>query len=230
MAHIREKAAAKRPGTTALAEAAEWPRVGPIRRGIGRLYMWMFRWKVVGAPPPHAKAIFVAAPHTTYWDVPFMLGTAWSLGIAPQWFMKHTMFRFPLKWFFRMLGAVPIDRRARHNVVAASIEEYAKRDKFWLIISPPGTRTRTDKWKSGFYHLARGANVPMCCAFLDYKNRVGGLGPTFFATDVKKDMERLRDFYQGVDGKYPEKKSEIRLDMEAEPPSERRASTSRAAS
>lgn len=144
-----------------------------------------------------------------------MLAVAWSLGLAPSWLGKHTIFRFPFGGFFRALGGIPVDRRFRRDVVGAAVELMKERERLYLVISPPGTRARTDHWKSGFYHIAQRAGVPLCCSYLDYARRAGGIGPTLIISgDPRRDMDALRAFYGAVTPKYPALKSDIRLELE----------------
>lgn len=193
------------------------PRVGPIRHLIGKLWLKAFGWEAVGEVPNIPHAVFVAHPHTTGWDLPFTLAVAWSLKMNVSWVGKNTLFKGPLKYFFRALGGVPVDRSKRGNQVKA-IADAVKREKAcFLTIAPSGTRSKRDHWKSGFYYISREANIPLLLAFMDYSKKRGGLGPVFMTTgDVRKDMDAIRKFYDGVRGKYPENESEIRLREEEE--------------
>ncbi len=195
-----------------------WPTVGPIHYWIGRTFLWVFGWKTEGGPPPYAHAVFVAAPHTTNWDLPFMLAVAWSMRLAPTWFGKEAIFRFPFGSLSRFLGGIPIDRTKRHDYVRMAVDRIESEDRLYLVVSPPGTRKRTDSWKSGFYNIAKEAKIPICCGFLDFRRKVGGIGPTIIVSgDVKHDMKQLRAFYQEITPLYPDRKSEIRLAIEDGP-------------
>jgi 1-acyl-sn-glycerol-3-phosphate acyltransferase len=188
------------------------PSVGPIRHWIGKTWLKVFGWKTVGEVPPVPRAIFVAHPHTTGWDLPFTLAVAWSMRMNISWVGKNTLFRGPLKYFFRALGGVPVDRSKRNNQVKAIADAICNEERVYLAIAPSGTRTRKDHWKSGFYHISREANVPLLLAFMDYAKKQGGLGPVFMPSgDVKADMDVIRAFYDGVRGKHPENETVIRL-------------------
>jgi len=186
--------------------------VGPVRHLIGKLWLKVFGWETVGDVPNIPRAVFVAHPHTTGWDLPFTLAVAWSLRMNVSWIGKNTLFKGPLKFFFRALGGVPVDRSKRNNQVKAIADAIRNEERVFLTIAPSGTRKRRDHWKSGFYHIAREADVPLLLAFMDYSKKRGGLGPVFKPTgDMKRDMDVIRDFYEGVRGKYPENESMIRL-------------------
>jgi 1-acyl-sn-glycerol-3-phosphate acyltransferase len=177
--------------------------------------MKVFGWKLEGEIPPIAKGVFVASPHTSNWDMPHMLAVSWSLGFRVSWMGKKQMFRWPFGRFFRWLGGVSIDRAKRGNMVELVAEQFRQVPAMYLVIPVAGTRKRTEYWKSGFYHIARAADVPIACTFLDYARKVGGVGPVIDATgDVRADMDRLREFYGGIQGKHPELHSRIRLPEE----------------
>jgi len=119
---------------------------------------------------------------------------------------KEAIFRWPFKGFFKWLGGIPIDRSKSSNVVSQSIQLFHQNEKLILAIPPAGTRKKVKKWKTGFYHIANGANVPIVLGFLDYRRKVGGIGPVVYSTgDIEADMKTIRAFYDSVTGKYPEK-------------------------
>ena len=185
-------------------------------RAVGALFLWLAGWRVEGGfPPGTPRAVVIAAPHTTNWDLPYMLAVAYVLGIRPSWLGKRELFRWPFGWLMRALGGVPVDRDKRSNVVEQAARRLREAEYLFLVIPPSGTRSRAPHWKSGFYHVARTARVPLICSFLDYERKVGGIGPVFVPTgDIGADMERLRVFYRDVRGKYPENETPIRLSEE----------------
>mgnify|MGYP003338348585 CR=1 FL=1 len=186
---------------------------GGLTRALGRLYLRIAGWHVEGSLPPDLhKAVVIAAPHTTNWDMPHMIAVAWAVGVRPSWIGKKSLFKFPFGWFMRALGGVPVDRSKRENLVDQTIARFAEADRLFLVIPPSGTRSRAKHWKSGFYHIARGAGVPVLCSFLDYPSRTAGLGPCLKMTGVvSADMGRIREFYSGIRGLYPEKETPMLL-------------------
>lgn len=190
---------------------------GRFARAMGHLYLRMAGWRVEGRLPPGTKGIAIAAPHTSNWDLPYMLAVSYVLGVKPSWLGKRELFRGPLGWLLRRLGGLPVDRDRRTNLVQQVIEHFAEVDQLFLVIPPSGTRKRAEYWKSGFYHIAHGAGVPVLCSFLDYERKVGGLGPTIRLTgDVAADMEQIRTFYSCVTGRYPHLTTPVRLREEDE--------------
>ena len=180
-------------------------------RLIGRLYLRACGWRVAGNLP-YRRAVVIAAPHTSNWDLPYMLAVAYALGVKPSWLGKRELFRPPLGWLLRWLGGIPVDRGAPQGLVGEAIARFAEMDELFLVVPPSGTRARAAHWKSGFYHIARGAGVPIVCAYLDYRMRVGGIGPALTPSgDIAADMDRIRDFYATKQAKYPAQATPVRL-------------------
>jgi 1-acyl-sn-glycerol-3-phosphate acyltransferase len=181
-------------------------------RLVGRLYLRARGWRVAGSLPSCQRAVVVAAPHTSNWDLPYMLAVSYVLGVKPSWLGKSELFRWPLGWLLRPLGGIPVDRGARQGLVGEAIARFAEVKELFLVIPPSGTRARATHWKSGFYHVAYGAGVPIVCAYLDYAAREGGIGLVLSATgDVRADMDRIRAFYADKRGRYPEQATPVRL-------------------
>lgn len=191
------------------------PGVGPVRRFIGRTWLKAFGWTIADEMPRVPKAVFVAAPHTSNWDLPFTLAIAWSLDMDVSWAGKDNLFRPPFGPIMKALGGVPIDRTKRGNQVEAIADAIRGAERLYLVIAPSGTRSKRDHWKSGFYRIAQAANVPMMLGFLDYANKRGGLAFTMQPSgDVAADMDRIRTFYEKVRGKHPDRESTPRLKEE----------------
>jgi len=169
-------------------------------------------WELAGRAPDVARCVVIFAPHTSNWDFPILLLVRWAFGMRVHYLGKHTLFRAPFGWFFRLTGGIPVDRTEPHQLVLRTAQRFAERDELWLAIAPEGTRQRTDHWKSGFYHLALAARVPVLLAFIDARRRQCGLGPLIeLSGDVERDLERLRSFYADKQGIRPELTSELRF-------------------
>ncbi len=163
--------------------------------------LWLFRrggWTVVGRAPPMRKAVLIGAPHTSNWDFVVFLGVTHAFGIGPRFMGKSSLFRWPLTRFMRDMGGAPVDRSASRNAVEQTIEAFAAHDDFHLVIAPEGTRGGANAWKTGFYHIALGAGVPIVPGHIDYDKRVAGLGDPIIPTgDYAADMARIAAFYAG---------------------------------
>lgn len=165
-------------------------------------------WQVHGVAPEHDQCVIIAVPHTSNWDFVWMKLMAWSLDWQVNWLGKHTLFTGlaglagPI---MRAWGGVPVDRRSKQDLVSQVIARFKAGEKLALAIPAEGTRDRSENWRSGFYHIAKGARVPIVLSFLDYGTRTGGIGPALETTnDLAGDMKRIRAFYAGMQGKYPE--------------------------
>ncbi len=171
---------------------------------VSRLILSLTGWRMQGQLPLIPKFILVGAPHTSNWDLPFTLLMAFALRARIHWMGKTSIFRWPFKGFFKWLGGIPVERSQSDNLVEQSIQQIQQNDQLILTIAPAGTRQRVIRWKSGFYHIACGAGVPIVLGFLDYRRKVGGIGPIVYPTgNIAADMETIRTFYDGVTGKNP---------------------------
>jgi len=182
----------------------------PVLRTLVRWFSIFFlritRWRTEGRFPVIPKFVLAAAPHTSNWDLPYALFITFVLRGKIYWMGKDAIFRGPFKKFFKWLGGIPIDRSKSDNVVTQSIQQFHQNEKLILTIAPAGTRKKVKKWKTGFYHIANGASVPIVLGFLDYQRKVGGIGPVIYPTgDFEADIKTVRTFYDGIRGKYPDK-------------------------
>ena len=167
-------------------------------------------WKAAGEPPDVPKYVIIAAPHTSNWDFVYTMSLAFTLEIKPLIMMKAEWFKGPMAPFFRWLGAIPIDRSRSKNVVDQSIQAFNDCEEMVMIVPPSGTRKKMMYWKTGFYYIALGANVPIVLGYLDYRRKVGSIGPTFYPTgNLEADMKVIKEFYAGIEGKHPEMTSRI---------------------
>jgi 1-acyl-sn-glycerol-3-phosphate acyltransferase len=179
---------------------------------LGWLALRAIGWRLEGRRPSGSRAVLLAAPHTSNWDLPLMLAAAYAFGIRPCWLGKRELFRWPFGGLMRWLGGVAVDRTRRDNLVVQVVARFASLAHLMLVIPPSGTRSQALHWKSGFYHIARGAGVPVVCTFLDYRRRVAGIGPaTMLSGNVIRDMDEIRRFYAGVTAKYPALETPVRL-------------------
>lgn len=176
-----------------------------VRWVLLRLYKRM-GWRALGEVPRERRFVLVAAPHTSNWDFLYFAGLTADMGIQPHFMAKDTLFRWPWKNFLLDLGGVPIDRSNANNVVDQMAAEFASRDEFMLTIAPEGTRGEVGRWKTGFYHIAVAAQVPLVIGLMDYGTKTGGLGPAIMPTgDFDADMAKIKPFYDSVVPKHPER-------------------------
>jgi 1-acyl-sn-glycerol-3-phosphate acyltransferase len=182
---------------------------------MGRLWLWLFGWKIHGETPSYRKFVFIAAPHTSNWDLPFMLATAYVMGVRISWLGNHRIFIPPWGWFMSKLGGIPVDRRAHQSLVIQMTEKFKSSEYLVLAVPPEGNRGKVAFWKSGFYHIASQSGVPIGLGYLDYDRKLCGLGMFIIPSgNVNEDMNKIRDFYRNIRGKYPAMESEPRLQDE----------------
>lgn len=176
------------------------------------MFLRLGGWKIDGERPEHKRFVLIAAPHTSNWDFPYMLAYAAVFDIKVHWLAKHSLFFPPAGWIMKALGGIPVVRHTSSNVVSDMVTAFEGRDELALVIPTEGTRERVEYWKSGFYHIAKGAGVPIVPSYLDFKEKRGGFGKALIpSNDLVADMDYLRGFYAGMVGKFPEQFGPIRL-------------------
>jgi 1-acyl-sn-glycerol-3-phosphate acyltransferase len=162
-------------------------------------------WRFEGELPDAGKMIIVAAPHTSNWDFVIGMAGVFALGVDLHWMGKHTLFKAPFGGFMRWLGGLAIDRTAAHGVVEQVVEEFDRRDRLLLVVTPEGTRSKVARWKTGFWHIARGAGVPILLAGLDYRHKRLLLGPLVQPGEsLDEDMAIIQARYSNVTPRRPE--------------------------
>jgi 1-acyl-sn-glycerol-3-phosphate acyltransferase len=177
------------------------PIIRPLLVLLSRLGLRLAGWKLSGAPPTERKYVLIAVPHTSNWDFPITLAIAFVFGFDLFWMGKDSLFRGPAGPIMRWLGGISVNRSASNNLVQQMVDAYNSHESLVVAIPPEGTRSRVEKWKTGFYYIAVGANVPIALGFLDYKRKVGGFLPTFYPTgDAEKDIAEIRKQYAGIEG------------------------------
>ncbi len=177
---------------------------------ITHIFKWL-GWQVTGdLPPGISKGVLVIAPHTSNWDFFYGMSAIYIKRIPTRFAIKKEIMFFPLGSILKWMGAISIDRTQKSNThkksnqVHMMTEILDKSEKLILIIAPEGTRKYAPRWKTGFYHIALGAKVPIILGYLDYTKKEAGIGPIIYPTgDIEKDMEQIQNFYKDKIGKYP---------------------------
>lgn len=188
-----------------------------LRQQVGEAYLKLTGWDVDAGRPDVDKAVVIAYPHTSNWDITFTLAAAYVLDVDIQWLGKKSLFDPPFGFMLRWLGGVPVDRSKRTKMVDAMAETMRDMARGLIIIPPEGTRSAAGRWKSGFYWVAVGAEVPIVLGYVDFGRKRAGLGEMFRPTgDLHADFAQIRAFYEGMQGKFPDKQGPIRLREEEE--------------
>lgn len=172
------------------------------------IYFKILGWQVLGntsfSKQTIKKAVIIAAPHTSWHD--FYIGVLLraSVGVKTNFIGKKELFIFPLGWFFRILGGAPINRQSNENKVNAIAKLFNERNEFRMTLAPEGTRKKVDTWRTGFYYIAKQANVPIIMFTLDFENKQNKISEPFYPTDdIDADFEFMQHFFKDVKGKIP---------------------------
>lgn len=179
-------------------------------RPLAKLLLRIGGWTAVGGSPDVPKAVIIAAPHTSNWDGVWAMIYKIAVGLEIHFFAKHSLFWFPMNVLLRSLGAQSLDRSSPGLAIQQVVAEFRQNDSYYFGLAPEGTRSLKRGWKSGFYRLAREANVPVILGFIDYGTHRLGLGPAFtLSGDRDHDLTVINDYYKGVEGRSPELASPI---------------------
>jgi 1-acyl-sn-glycerol-3-phosphate acyltransferase len=172
------------------------PLFKPFFPLIGRLGLFVLGWKTQGKVPNIKKFVLICAPHSSNWDFVLFLLMIFKFKIPVHWMGKKSMFAPPFRSLLHCLGGIPIDRSQSGNTVSQMVSAFQRSERLIIALAPSGTRKNGVQWKTGFYHLARQANVPIVCGFVDYEKKTGGIGPVFIPhKGVGQGMEDIQAFY-----------------------------------
>lgn len=175
-----------------------------MKKKIGSFILRIFGWKSDYKEEfTLKKGVVVAAPHTSNWDFLFAMATFWKMEIDVKFFIKDSYTKSFFGFFFKSLGAVGVDRVNGKNMVDFAAELINQKDIIF-IVPAEGTRKRVAQWKTGFYHIAKKANVPILLGYLDYKTKTSGINKIIVPTDsFEHDMKEIQDYYLNYTAKYP---------------------------
>ena len=161
-------------------------------------------------PPEIKKCIIIAAPHTSNWDFWYTMASFAILKLNIRFTVKKEWMRFPFSLVMQPLGGIGIDRNPpskelpRKSFVEAMIQLFKENDELIILVTPEGTRSKRTKWKTGFYHVALGAGVPICLGYVDYQKKKAGIAKTIYPSDFQSDMREIMEFYAQIHPKFPE--------------------------
>ncbi len=175
---------------------------------LSRFILWLVGWKITGQYPHHLSKVVVAvAPHTSTWDFPLGVLVNSAGRCHANFVGKHTLFQGPFGFLFRWWGGIPVDRSTNHNFVSATVEAFHREKRFHLVIAPEGTRKKVTKFKTGFYHIARLAGVPICLCQFDFAKKEVFFDPILFypTNDEAADLHFIWEYFKGIRGGNPEK-------------------------
>jgi len=190
------------------------PTLGPqvpqqgnfFSKWLGRVLLRVCRWRIEGEVCSLPKFVFVMGPHTSWWDFTNNLGVKLALGLHVSWFIANKYTKGVVGKLLGSIGAVPVERNSRNDMVTQMANEFTAREKFLLAIFPEGTRKPVEKWKSGFWHIAKQAGVPVQLVAVDYAKRATVFGPIIeLSQDKDQDIKLMRQYFKTVVAKRPDK-------------------------
>lgn len=177
----------------------------PFAEWVGRTVLRLMGWRIEGQIPALDKFVVIGAHHTSNWDFVLFLAAKFVLRLNARWFGKHTIFRWPFNNLLQRWGGIPVRRHLKLNMVDQAIQGFRDNPEFMLILSPEGTRKKVERWRMGFYHIARGAGVPIVLAALDYAEKRIVIGPPFQPSgDQTADLKAMLAFFRPYPPKKPE--------------------------
>ena len=181
------------------------PIITPCLRLLSILILKLIGWKAVGCPIENARFVLIGAPHTSNWDFPLMIMVVLKLRLKVFWMGKNTLFPFPVGWFMKWLGGIPVDRSRAHNLVDQTVAQYKSEPEMIVLVPPEGTRSKVNEWKTGFYRIAVAAEVPVLMGYVDASKKEAGLADFYYPTgELEVDMPAIRAFYATKVGINPE--------------------------
>jgi 1-acyl-sn-glycerol-3-phosphate acyltransferase len=173
---------------------------------FGRLMLTLAGWRIEGQLPDAPKFVLNVVPHTSNWDFPVGLMAKFALRLGCRFIAKQSLFWWPLGSFLRFVGGLPVNRTDAGDVVGDAARAFANSAQLVLVITPEGTRSRVDRWKSGFHRIARAAGVPVALAVFDYRAKIVRLGPSFPATeDYDGDLAKMQSHITAAMAKHPDR-------------------------
>ena len=181
------------------------PIINTLVRWLSIGVLYLIGWRTDTSAKIAPKCVLIGAPHTSNWDFPIGLMLCFSMNIDVVWMGKDSLFPPVLGHIMRWLGGIPVDRSQPGQMVQATINAFNRSEKLLVIVPPEGTRGKVTRWKTGFYYMAVGANVPIGLGYLDFKNKRGGVAEIFYPSgDIEKDMPEIRAYYKNFVGKNPQ--------------------------
>lgn len=169
------------------------------------IFFRVMGWNLKGAFPNLDKCVVIVVPHTHWWDFPLGVVVRKLVNKEIHYIGKKALFRAPYGWFFRWMGGTPVDRAKNTNMVDAVVKVFEEKSVFRFALAPEGTRKKVKALKTGFYYIAKKANVPIVMVAFDYGKKEVKISEPFQTTDnINADFKKVRQFFKGVKGKIPE--------------------------
>lgn len=174
-----------------------------VSRGFGRAVLRLGGWRMLGNWPDISKVVIIVAPHSSAWDAVWGIAAKVAMGLGIVFIGKKEAFWGPVGWLLRKCGGVPVDRGAPGGIVEQVANQIRAAERMWFVLAPEGTRRQVDHWKTGFWKIARRAQVPVFCVGFNYPDRTIRLGELVtLSDDMEADLRRIRALFSSYRGKH----------------------------
>ena len=194
------------------------PVVTPLLTLLARIFLCTCGWRICGQPPKVPRYILVAAPHTSRWDFILAMSVSLCCQTHCHWLANSRLFWGPMGVIMRWLAAIPVNQQRKSSMVSQTVCAYKQLRQLGIMICPEGGRNKNERWHTGFYHIAKNAEIPIILGYLDFNKKEGGFGPVIKPSDnMSKDFAEIEAFYANIYGKFPESFSPVNSDGTTHP-------------
>lgn len=177
-------------------------------QSIAKFILKLHGWKLDISVPIDTipKCVMIAAPHTTNWDFYHTKIAFWALDVPMKFFIKDTWTKPWYGFIIKSMGGIGVNRLQRSNMVEYGVALLKHSSNLYLLNTPEGSRAPAPKWKTGFYHIAKQAQVPILLAYADYQKKMTGIGKIINLEGKSQEevFAEIQEFYKDIKGKYPE--------------------------
>lgn len=179
-----------------------------MKKSIGKFLLKIMGWKLDITVPVDkiSKCVLVAAPHTSNWDFYYAVSSFWAIGVPMKFFIKDSWTKPWYGFLIKMVGGIGVNRTQRSDMVGYAVSLLKTNDQLYVLNTPEGSRSYAEKWKTGFYYIAKRAEVPILLAYADYQKKMAGIGKVIEIQNKTKEevLAEIENYYIGIQGKFPE--------------------------
>lgn len=192
------------------------PVICQLLSGLTWMMLKLTGWEIEGQKPAARRFVMIGAPHTSNWDFLLFMAVALQMRTPVFWLGKSSLFKGPMGPVMRYLGGIPVYRERKTNMVDQAVAAFNCHHRFVLTLAPEGTRSKVSEWKTGFWHIAHNAKIPVIPAYVDFSRKITGVGPAYKLTgDKTLDIANLQAFYAPYRGHCSQEQSPLVTNIKA---------------